>query len=72
MKHINVNLENLNSVVRFMEYNKNNDINKFIVVDGRLPENSGEIALDEKVLKNNKNLNIGDTYKIVSLSDSIL
>jgi putative ABC transport system permease protein len=52
---IDANLENLNSVVRFMEYDKKNDINKFIVVDGRLPENSGEIALDEHVLKNNKN-----------------
>ena len=68
---IDANLENLNSVVRFMEYDKNNDINKFIVVDGRLPENSGEIALDEKVLKNNKNLKMGDTYKIESDKDTM-
>ena len=68
---IDANLENLNSVVRFMEYDKNNDINKFIVVDGRLPENSGEIALDEKVLKNNKNLKMGDTYKIQSDKDTM-
>ena len=68
---IDANLENLNSVIRFIEYDKNNDINKFIVVDGRLPENSGEIALDEKVLKDNKNLKIGDTYKIESDKDTM-
>jgi len=68
---IDANLENINSVVRFMEYDKNNDINKFIVVEGRLPQNSGEIALDEKVLKNNKNLKIGDTYTIKSDKDTM-
>jgi len=68
---IDENLENINSVVRFIEYDKNNDINKFIVVEGRLPQNSGEIALDEKVLKNNKNLKIGDTYTIESDKDTM-
>ncbi len=68
---IDANLENINSVVRFIEYDKNNKINKFIVVDGKLPENSGEIALDEKVLKNNKNLKIGDTYTIRSDKDTM-
>ena len=68
---IDANLENLNSVVRFMEYDKNNDINKFIVVDGRLPQNSGEIALDENTLKVNKNLKIGDTYTIDSDEDTM-
>ena len=44
-----------------MEYDKNNNINEFIVVDGRLPKNSGEIALDEQALKGKqefKNWNI--------------
>ena len=68
---IDANLENLNSVVRFIEYDKNNDINKFIVVDGRLPQNSGEIALDEQALKYNKNLKIGDTYVIDSDEDTM-
>lgn len=68
---IDANLENINSVVRFMEYDKNNNINKFIVVDGRLPLNSGEIALDEQALKNNKNLKVGDTYTIESYKDTM-
>ena len=68
---IDANLENINSVVRFMEYDKNNNINKFIVVDGRLPKNSGEIALDEQALKVNKNLKIGDTYTIQSDEDTM-
>ena len=68
---IDANLENINSVVRFMEYDKNNNINKFIVVDGRLPKNSGEIALDEQALKVNKNLKIGYTYTIQSDEDTM-
>ena len=68
---IDANLENINSVVRFMEYDKNNNINEFIVVDGRLPKNSGEIALDEQALKVNKNLKIGDTYTIQSDEDTM-
>lgn len=68
---IDANLENINSVVRFMEYDKNNNINKFIVVDGRLPLNSGEIALDEQALKNDKNLKVGDTYTIESYKDTM-
>ena len=54
-----------------MEYDKNNNINEFIVVDGRLPKNSGEIALDEQALKVNKNLKIGDTYTIQSDEDTM-
>ena len=68
---IDANLTNINSVVRFMEYDKDNNINKFIVVEGRLPENSGEIALDEEALKINKNLKIGDTYTIDSDKDTM-
>ena len=68
---IDVNLSNINSVVKFMEYDYNNKINNFIVVDGRLPENNGEIALDEKVLKLNKNLKIGDTYVVESDEDTM-
>ncbi|MGN9160439.1 FtsX-like permease family protein [Clostridium sulfidigenes] len=65
---IDVNLTNINNVVKFMEYDEkdSSNINKFIVKKGRLPENSGEIALDENALKEDKNLNIGDTYTIES------
>ena len=65
---VDVNLTNINNVVRFMEYNPNNstDINKLVVIEGRLPENSGEIALDKNALKENENFKIGDEYIIES------
>nr|WP_243238752.1 ABC transporter permease [Romboutsia sp. 1001713B170207_170306_H8] len=61
---IDANLTNKNSVVKFMEYNKDNNINDYIILDGNLPQNSGEIALDEQALKVDKSLKIGDTYVI--------
>lgn len=61
---IDVNLTNTSNVVRFMEYDKDSNINDFIIVEGRLPENSGEIALDEEVLKFNKDIQIGQEYTI--------
>jgi putative ABC transport system permease protein len=68
---IDVNLTNINNVVKFMEYNPkdSSNINKLIVTEGRLPENSGEISLDENALKENKNLKIGDDYIIESDED---
>lgn len=68
---VDVNLTNINSVVKFMEYNLNDstNINKLIVTEGRLPENSGEISLDENALKENKDLKIGDDYTIESDED---
>ncbi|MDS1002051.1 FtsX-like permease family protein [Clostridium sporogenes] len=71
MHNIDVNLTNINSVVKFMDYNPKEptNINKFIVTEGRLPKNSGEISLDENVLKENKNLKIGDDYIIESAED---
>ncbi|WP_195429838.1 FtsX-like permease family protein [Clostridium sp. D46t1_190503_E9] len=65
---IDVNLTNTNNVVRFMEYNPNDSINMNnpIVIEGKLPENSGEIALDKNALKENENLKIGDNYTIES------
>ncbi|MGG7059011.1 FtsX-like permease family protein [Clostridium nigeriense] len=68
---LDVNLTNMNSVVKFIEYNPEdiNYINKFTIVDGRLPQTSGEIALDEKVL--DEGLNIGDEYTIESDKDTM-
>jgi putative ABC transport system permease protein len=65
---VDVNLTNTNNVVRFMEYNPKDstNINKFIIKEGRLPENSGEISLDKNALKENENLKIGDDYTIES------
>lgn len=65
---IDINLTNTNNVVKFIEYDKKDrtNINKLIVTEGRLPENSGEIALDKNALKENNNLKIGDRYTIES------
>ncbi|MGL6184187.1 MAG: FtsX-like permease family protein [Clostridium chrysemydis] len=68
---IDANLTNMSNVVRFMEYDKNNNINKFEVLEGRLPENEGEIALDEKAFKLNKGLKIGDEFVIKSDKDTM-
>lgn len=69
--NVDVNLTNRNSVVRFMEYDPkaSTNINKPVVTEGRLPESSGEIALDENALKENKELKIGDEYTIESDKD---
>ena len=48
---LDVNLNNTSNIVKFMEYNNKDNINNFIVVEGRLPEKSGEIAIDEEALK---------------------
>ena len=50
---VDANLTNINSVVKFMEYDqdKSANINSLEVLEGRLPKNPGEIALDEQALK---------------------
>lgn len=61
---LDVNLTNISHVVRFMEYNNESNINDYIVVEGRLPENSGEIAIDEEALKLNKDIKLGQQFVI--------
>lgn len=68
---IDVNLTNINNLVKFMEYDDENNINNFVVIEGRLPENSGEIALDERAFILNENLKIGDEYTIESDKDTM-
>lgn len=68
---IDVNLINMNNLVRFMEYDEQNQINKFVVLEGRMPENQGEIALDERAFRLNENLKIGNSYTIDSDEDSM-
>ena len=68
---IDVNLTNINNLVRFMEYDPKDNMNKFQVIDGRLPENAGEIVLDERVFDLNKSLKIGDEYVIESDEDTM-
>lgn len=69
---VDVNLTNSNNVVKFMEYDETNTnkINTPVVIEGRLPQNSGEIALDEKASKIDSSLKIGGKYIIKSDKDS--
>ncbi len=48
-------------IVKLYSYDRDSGINKPYVTDGRLPENSGEIFLDERL---SDNIKIGDTVKI--------
>ena len=61
---IDANLTNMSNVVKFMEYDGNKNINNLVLLEGKLPEKSGEIALDERAFKLNKNLKIGDDFII--------
>lgn len=68
---IDVNLTNTNNIVKFMEYDSESNINSFVVLDGRLPENTGEISLDERAFRLNESLKIGDEYIIESDEDTM-
>ena len=68
---IDANLTNINNLVKFMEYDNGSNINNFVVIEGRLPENTGEIALDERAFRLNENLKIGDEYIIESDEDTM-
>lgn len=70
-RSIDVNLTNINNLVKFMEYDGTSKINDYVVLEGRLPENSGEIALDERAFTLNKDLKIGDEYIINSDEDTL-
>ncbi len=68
---VDANLSNINKVVRFMEYNPKEKMNQYEIVEGRLPKNSGEIALDKKAMSIDSNLKIGDMYTIESDEDTM-
>lgn len=68
---IDVNLTNSSNVIRVMEYNNESNINDFIVIEGRLPEKSGEIAIDEEALKIDKDIKIGEEYIIDTDDDTL-
>ncbi len=49
-------------LLKLISYNKNNELNKYVIESGRLPEKDGEIALDSKeTIKNS--YKIGDKIK---------
>ena len=66
-KDVLFNDKNKNSdVIRINELN--NDINKIVLLDGRLPNNKNEIVIDSKYLLG-KNTKIGDTLDLVIEKD---
>lgn len=69
---VDVNLTNTNHVVKFMEYDESSadKMNTPVVTEGRLPQKSGEIAIDINALKIDKNLKIGDEYVVKSDKDT--
>ncbi|WP_343348657.1 FtsX-like permease family protein [Terrisporobacter petrolearius] len=69
---VDVNLSNTNHVVKFMEFDESSSdkMNTPVVTKGRLPQKSGEIAIDVNALKIDKNLKIGDKYDIKSDKDT--
>lgn len=62
---LDINLLKENRVVHFESYDlkQKNPINQYVVVTGRLPEKSGEIALDQIALDQG-DYKIGDTFTI--------
>lgn len=60
---LDLNLPSESSVIRLIGYNKAQKLNHYQINEGRLPEKSGEIALDE-VSKRHGSYRLGDTIKI--------
>ncbi|EOL43904.1 FtsX-like permease family protein [Enterococcus phoeniculicola] len=64
-----VNITEKNSVIRFIGLNiKNQGINQYIIQEGRLPEKSGEIALDSLAQIKGR-YKVGDTFKLEDKDD---
>lgn len=64
---LDVAIPSENQVVHFTSYDSKQKINHYRVIQGRLPNKPGEIALDARVMKSEKNeYKIGETYKINS------
>ena len=54
-----------NQATRLFGYDETNELNQFEVIDGRLPEQNNEIALDNTD-EMSENYNIGDTVELVT------
>lgn len=64
---LDVAIPSENQVVHISSYDPKQKINQYRVIKGRLPEKSGEIALDARVLKFEKNpYQLGKSYQIDS------
>ena len=63
--------KNENMILRVMSYDKKSQLNKPVLVEGRLPEKSGEIVLDNRVQELDK-YKIGDKIKLDSKEDELV
>lgn len=68
-KDVFYNYNNHNYVLKFMSYNdllkgSDDDINKFVLYEGRLPENPGECVVDEKFFDKDDNIEIGNKITV--------
>lgn len=70
-KDVLYNYDNRNYVLKFMSYNDNlkgtdDDLNNFVLFEGRLPENPGECVVDEKFFDKDDNIEIGNKITVTS------
>lgn len=65
-KDVEIKTQESNAVIRLMEINDN--INKIQITDGRMPENSNEILVEDFMIYKAK-LKIGDTIKLENFED---
>ncbi|MBE6836537.1 MAG: FtsX-like permease family protein [Ruminococcus sp.] len=70
-KDVLYNYKNQNFVLKFMSYNEKlkgteNDLNNFVLYEGRLPENPGECVVDEKFFNKDDNIEIGNKITVTS------
>lgn len=65
-----INLTEKNRVIQFIGYQpEEQNLNQYQIVEGRLPENSGEVALDDAATITNTPYKIGDTLTIDDKDD---
>lgn len=60
---LDLNLSDKNQVLRFLGYDKKQKLNQYHIVKGRLPKQSGEIALDD-LADYHKDYRIGDKFTV--------
>lgn len=68
LKFTDINLQSKNEIVRVFGYKKDQKLNQYRAVKGRLPEKSGEIALDNRMNLFGE-VKIGDDYTISEEDD---
>lgn len=70
IKLADINLQEQNEIVRFYSYTDQQKISQYSVIKGRLPEKSGEIALDNRMHVFGSKYKIGDTFTVNKSDDA--